>query len=144
MNGPRRRRRSRAAFTFVEVLAALLFLAVVVPAVVTALTVSNRASEITDRGNLAGELAENKLNELLTDNAWQSAGSTGNGTFGDDLPGYRWEMTTDTWSTDATNVVSELRVEVFYPVQGQERSVRLTTLVNPSASTAGNNASTTP
>ena len=140
----RRRHAAVSAFTFVEVLAALLFLAVVVPAVVTALTVSNRASEITDRGNLASELAENKLNELLTDNAWQSAGSTGSGTFGDDLPGYHWEMTADSWATDTTNAVSELRVEVFYPVQGKERSVRLTTLVNPSASTSGNNGSTTP
>ena len=109
------RHAAASAFTFVEVLAALLFLAVVVPAVVTALTVSNRASEVTDRGTLAGELAENKLNELLTDNAWQSAGSTGGGTFGDDLPGYRWEMTADNWSTDTTNAVSELRVEVFTP-----------------------------
>ena len=53
-------------------------------------------------------------------------------------------MTVNNWSADTTNTVSELRVEVFYPVQGKERSARLTTLVNPSASTAGNNGSTTP
>lgn len=128
----------RAAFTFVEVLAALLFLAVVIPAVITALTVSNRASEIADRGNLAGELAENKLSELLIDNAWLTPAAT-SGTFGDDLPGYRWEMAVADWTADPANTVNELRVDVFYPVQGQERSVRLTTLVNPSGSTTGNN-----
>lgn len=127
-----------AGFTFVEVLAALLFLAVVIPAVVTALTVSNRASEVADRGNLAGELAENKLGELLIDNAWQTAPANG-GTLGEDLPGYRWEMSVQNWTTDTAHAVNELRVEVFYPVQGKERSVRLTTLVNPTGSTAGNN-----
>ena len=134
----RARRLSSAGFTFVEVLAALLFLAVVVPAVVTALTVSNRAAEITDRGTTAGELAENKLNEMLVDNAWQTSSNT-SGTFGDAFPGYRWEMTVDNWSADTANAVNELRVEVFYPVQGKERSVRLSTLVNPSGSTTGNN-----
>ena len=136
--GRRHHRRSRAAFTFIEVLAALLFLAVVIPAVVTALTVSNRASEVADRGNLAGELAENKLNEFLVDNAWQTP-TANSGTFGEDLPGYRWEMTVENWTADPANAVNELRVEVFYPVQGQERSVRLTTLVNPTGSTTGNN-----
>ena len=42
-------------------------------------------------------------------------------------------MTVDNWAADTTNAVSELRVEVFYPVQGKERSVRLSTLVNPRA-----------
>ena len=134
--------RRRDAFTFVEVLAALLFLAVIVPAVVTALTVSNRASEIADRGTTAGALAENKLNEFLIGGAWQSASDTG-GTFGEDLPGYRWEMHVAPWTADTANAVSELRVEVFYPVQGQERSVKLSTLVNPSAATTGNNAAET-
>lgn len=133
-----RPRRWSAAFTFVEVLAALLFLAVVVPAVVTALTISNRASEIADRGSLAGQLAENKLNELLVDNAWQSA-SENSGTFGEDLPGFRWQMSVNDWGADTTNVVSELRVDVYYPVQGQPRSVHLSTLVNPAGTTSGNN-----
>ena len=132
-----RARLSSAGFTFVEVLAALLFMAVVVPAVVTALTVSNRASEIADRGTTAGELAENKLNELLVDNAWQSESGT-SGDFGADLPGYRWETSVNPWSPDTTNVVEELRVEVYYTVQGHERSLHLSTLVNPSGSTTGN------
>ena len=127
-----------SAFTFVEVLAALLFLGVVIPAVITALTLSNRASEVADRGTTAGELAENKLDEMLVDNAWQSATGT-SGTFGDAFSGYRWEMTVDNWGTDTANTVEEMRVEVFYPVQGKERSVRLSTLVNPSGGTTGNN-----
>ena len=35
-------------------------------------------------------------------------------------------MTVDPWTADTTNAVNELRVEVFYPVQGKERSLRLT------------------
>ena len=53
--------RPTAAFTFVEILAALLFLALVVPTIVGALGVANRASEMAERSALAGELAQNKM-----------------------------------------------------------------------------------
>lgn len=116
-----------AAFTFVEILAALMFLALVIPAIVTALSLSNRAGELTERGGSAGQLAENKLNEMLVGDAWQS-GAVTSGDFGADWPNYRWEMTRNTWSTDSG--LTELKVEVFFKIQGVERGVTLTTLVN--------------
>ena len=44
-------------FTFIEVLAALLFLAILYPAIVGGLTISNRASVISERTAVAAELA---------------------------------------------------------------------------------------
>ena len=95
-------RRSRlgtaGGFTFVEILAALVFLAVVIPTIVSALSLSSRASELTERGGMAGQLAENKLNEMLTADAWQSAGNMASGDCGTDFPGYHWEITQTPWT----------------------------------------------
>ena len=122
-------------FTFVEVLAAMLFLALVVPVIVGALAISNRTSLLAERGAIASELAENKLNEMLIDNLWRSAPST-RGDFGVDWSGYRWEISTADWTGDTTNRMTELSTDVYYKVQGQEYSVHLSTLVDPNAATA--------
>ncbi len=116
-------------FTFIEILAALLFLAILVPAVVTGLALSNRLSVFSERSAAASELAENKLNELLIDDAWESSGET-RGDFGKDWPGYRWEMQQPAWAGDTVNPMTELTMQVFFMVQGREHSVRLTTLVS--------------
>jgi type II secretory pathway pseudopilin PulG len=120
-------------FTLVEVLAALLFLAILVPVIVGALSATGRVSELATRRAVATELAENQMNEELIGNEWQT--DPGSGDFGTNYPGYRWQMTQNTWAADATNPMTELSVEVFFPVQGREQSVKLTTLVNPSATT---------
>ncbi len=157
-------------FTLVEILASLLFLAIAVPAIVGALGLASRTSEVAERGSFAGNLAENKLNEMLLDNAWQGAAQS-NGDFGPDFPLYHWQMTTTAWAgggvtgtsttgtgttsatstpstnntatgTTGTSSLNELSVEVFYPVQGSEHSVRLTTLVNAAAATSSTSTTT--
>ena len=47
------RRGTRHGFTLVEVLAALAFLGILIPVVVSALTVSNRAAVIAERSVIA-------------------------------------------------------------------------------------------
>ena len=126
--------RCARGFTFVEVLAAMLFLALVVPVIVGALAISNRTSLLAERGAFAGELAENKLNEMLIGNAWASAPAT-RGNFGADWTGYRWEVNTAAWTGDTTHPMTELSTDVFYTVQGQEYHVHLSTLVDPNAGT---------
>ena len=152
MRTPPTPRRRHAGFTLVDILASLLFLAIAVPAIVGALGIASRASEVAERSSVAGNLAENKLNELLVDNAWQSAAQP-SGDFGTDFPNYRWQSATQTWtgnaadagttssSTLGANMLTELSVEVFYPVQGSEHSVRLTTLVSASSTTTTTNGS---
>lgn len=118
---------SRAAFTFVEVLAAMVFLGILMPVVISALLTANRASVVAERSTVAAQLAENKLGELMLANAWSSASSGGD--FGDEWTGYRWELTKPSWKTGE---MTELTLSVFYKAQGTEHEARLTTLVNSS------------
>ena len=125
-----------AAFTFVEILAALLFLAMVVPAIVGALSVATRASEKAARSAMAGELAKNKMSEFLTGNSWQNPNIT-TGDFAGAYPGYRWEMTSENWTGDSVNTeMTALHVVVHYTVQGNDRTFRLSTLVYAPGTTA--------
>ena len=92
------RRSEQAAFTFAEVLAAMLFLAILVPAVVEGISLANRAAVIAERQSVALQLAEHRLNELMIDEAWLSAGTRGD--FGLPYPLYRWELQKSTWRED--------------------------------------------
>jgi Tfp pilus assembly protein PilV len=143
MDHPPKARRPAAGFTFVEVLAALLFLAIVIPAIVQALTLANRASEMAERHAIAGEFAENELNQMVLDNAWNNAPAS-TGDFGPTAPGYRWEMKTTNWTADTVNPMTALEVDVYYTVQGHEYNVRLSTLVAQPTTTTGANTATTP
>ncbi len=115
----------RAAFTLVEILASLAFLGLVIPVAVSALMVANRAAVVSERSLVAVQIGENRLNELLLAQTWMTAASRG--TFGDERPGYRWELQQADWNSGA---MTELTLDVFFQVQGQEQSVRLSTLVN--------------
>jgi Tfp pilus assembly protein PilV len=119
------RGRTASAFTFVEVLAAMVFMGVLLPVIVSALTVSNRAAIQAERSAMAVQLAENRLSELMPGKAWSSAQSRGD--CGAEWPGYRWEMTQESWQSGK---MTELTMHVFYPVQGQEHEVRVSTLVS--------------
>ena len=121
---------ARAAFTFVEVLAAMVFLGILMPVVISALLTANRVAVAAERSTIAAQLGENKLGELMLGNAWTSAGTRGD--FGADMPGYRWQLTKATWQTGA---MTELTLDVFYNVQGTEHDARLSTLVDESLTT---------
>lgn len=117
-------KRDRAGFTFVEMLAAMAFLGILMPVVISALTISNRAAVVSERATVATQLAENRLQEMIVDDSWTSASSRGD--FGEQWPGYRWELTKGDWQSGA---MTELSLNVFFQVQGREHDVRLTTLV---------------
>ena len=135
-----------SGFTLIEVLAAMMFLAILVPAIVSALSLSGHISELSDRRAVAAELAENQLNEELMANNWMSNNST-KGDFGTDYPGYTWEMTQSAWSGDTLNNMTQLAMVVTFPVQGRPQTVRLTTLVSTTVAqqsqTSGTTAATT-
>ena len=126
--------RGRHAFTFVEVLAAMVFLGILMPVVVSALMVANRAAVVAERSTIAAQLGENKLGELMLGDAWTSAGTRGD--FGTEWSGYRWQLTKATWQAGA---MTELTLDVFFQVQGTEHDARLSTLVDESL-TSGSTA----
>jgi len=119
------RRRKHAGFTLVEVLASLAFLGALIPVVLSALLVSNRAAVVAERSTIAAQLGENMLNQMIIEQTWSSSGSGGD--FGQDWPGYRWKLTQTSWTTGN---MTELTMDVFFPVQGREQSIQLGTLAS--------------
>lgn len=115
-----------AAFTLAEVLAALLFLAIVIPAAVEALHVASLAGEVAARKGAAARVADRILNESLVMTNWNLGAQ--NGTATDGMLEFRWTLTSQNWPADAMQL---LTAEVKYSAQGRDYSVKLNTLANP-------------
>jgi len=110
-----------------EVLAALLFMAIVIPVALQGLRIASRAGEVADRKRDAARVAERVLNEMIVTTNWnKSATSDVVREGGRD---YRWSLRTESWNSSATTI-QQLSVEVTFPVQGQDYNVRLSTLAN--------------
>jgi hypothetical protein len=118
-------RRRTAAFTLAEVLAALMFLAIVIPTAVEALHVASLAGEVAARKSEAARVADRILNENLVTTNW--SGGIQSGTVTEGILDFRWKLTTESWPQDAMEL---LTAEVTYSAQGKDYSVRLSTLAN--------------
>jgi hypothetical protein len=112
-----------SAFTLAEVLAAMLFLAIVIPAAVEALHVSSLAGEVAVRKGAAARIADRILNESLVTTNW--SGGVKSGTVTEGVLDFRWTLTTQNWPQDAMQL---LTAEVTYQAQGKDYSVKLSTL----------------
>ena len=125
-------RRACAGFTLAEVLAALLFMAIVIPVAVEGVLVASRASVLAQRKAVAARIAESVLNELTV--TGQGATGAQNGVTPEGNTQYRWQVKYDAWNQNlnAAQLVAMqlMTVEVIFPVQGQDYNVRLSTLVN--------------
>lgn len=119
-------KRARAGFTLAEVLAALLFMAIVIPVAMQGLHIASRAGSVSERKALGARLAENKLNELVVTGQWQS--SARSGTIQEGLQEYAWRLAAEPWSEDGA--MRLVTVYVTVPVQGQDYEVKVTTLVD--------------
>lgn len=127
--GPRRlsavwARRQRA-FTLAEVLAALAFMAIVIPVAIEGLRIASLAGQVGLRKAVAARIAERVLNEAVVTRQWQSG--TLNGVIEEGTQEYHWSLLTERWSQDAMRLVT---VQVSFPAQGREYDVRLSTLVS--------------
>ena len=122
---PRCRRPSRGGFTLAEVLAALVFMAIVIPVAVQGLRVANLAGQVGERKAVAIRIAERALSELVVTRQWQT--SAQNGSIQEGPVPYRWTMRLEPWNQGALRL---LTVQVTFPVQGQDYDVRLSTLVD--------------
>jgi hypothetical protein len=118
--------KSRAAFTLAEVLAAMLFLAIVIPVAVEALHVSALAGEVAARKGAAARVADRVLNESLVTTNWSSGGQSG--TVSEGAMDFNWTLTAQNWPKDTT--MQLLTAEVKFPAQGKDYSVKLSTLVS--------------
>jgi hypothetical protein len=125
-SAPHSTRRRRDGYTLAETLAALLFLAIVIPAVVEALHVAGRAGTASVRRAVAARIAE----RILTENTLQTnlIATAQSGTQVEGSVDYQWTLTRENWVLAA---LPQLTAEVRFLTQGQESSVRLTTLGHP-------------
>jgi prepilin-type N-terminal cleavage/methylation domain-containing protein len=143
----------RSGFTFIEVLATIMMLAIVMPVAMKAVSLSTDTARNARARTEAAGLAEAKLAELIATGEWQSGVLSGD--FGTDWPQYRWNAEVGTWTppayndngSDPGNTVSEIDLQVFWRTSGGvDRSVTLSTLVyqsNPNNSTSTGSSSTT-
>ncbi|HEY9171204.1 MAG TPA: hypothetical protein VI136_02865 [Verrucomicrobiae bacterium] len=124
--GPRSIAIPESGFTLAEVLAAMLFMAIVIPVAMQGLQIASRAGVVSERKALAARLAESKLNELVVTGEWQS--SSTKGTIYEGLQSYPWVLESEPWSVDGAMRLLTVRVAV--PVQGQDYDVQVSTLVD--------------
>ncbi len=122
---PPRNKQRAAAFTLAEVMAALLFLALVIPAAVEALHVAGRAGEVAARKGAAARVADRILNESIVTTNWNNGAQSG--TLAEGALEFRWTLTSQNWSQDAMQLLTAV---VKYSVQGKDYSVTLSTLAN--------------
>ena len=120
--------RARRAFTLAEVLAALAFMAIVIPVAVEGIRVASQAGQLGQRKTVAMRIADRVLTEAVLSSQVQSA--TSSGTVEESGLDYRWSMQTTSWSEDTMRLVT---VTVYFQVQGDERSVKLSTLTGTSS-----------
>ena len=120
------------AFTLPEVLASLVLVGLVLPAVMKCVSLSVAASDDARKRMEAVALAEQKLSELTASATSTSSGST-TGDFGAERPGFRFEATMNSVDT----ALLEIRVRVTWHGRGTDRSVDLATFAYTGAGSAG-------
>lgn len=119
--------RCARGFTLIEVLAALLLMAIVIPVAMQATGIASRAGMMGQRKAAAMRIADRMLNELVvTGEAKQSTSSSGTVAEGD--ASYSWTLQSTSWTEDA---MTQLTVSVSFSVQGGTHTVSASTLIDP-------------
>ncbi len=115
---------NRSAFTLIELLAAMAFMAIVIPVAMQGLTIASRAGEVSQRKMVATRVCDSVLNEYLAKSQLVTTGQKG--VVQEGAIDYRWNIRTVTWREDSMRVVT---AEVTYPVQGRDYTVTASTLI---------------
>jgi hypothetical protein len=121
---------THAALTLAEGLAAMLFLAIVIPAAVEAMHVASLAGTVAARKGAAARVADRVLNESLVATNWSTGTQRGTATEG--AQEFRWTLTRQNWPEDAMQL---LTAEVKFTAQGKDFSVKLSTLADSQTAT---------
>jgi Tfp pilus assembly protein PilV len=131
-------RRGASGFTLAEVLAALLFMAIVIPTAVEVLQVASLAGEVAARKSEAARVADRVLSESLVTTNYLGRQS-GSGSEG--ILNFRWTVTSQNWpQISPSQPVLPLQLvtaEVTYSAQGRDYSVKMSTLAAPVTTATG-------
>jgi type II secretory pathway pseudopilin PulG len=128
--------RGASAFTLVEVLAALLMMAIIIPVALQGMSIVSRAASLGEHKVAAMRVAERVLDEqlaVLTEG--QPIPTSGSGTETDGDDSYPWTMQTSPWTQDTA--MTEMTVRVTFTLQGHPYEMSLGTLFDPNAAVPG-------
>ena len=116
-------------FTLAEVLAALVLAGIVLPVAVSGILLANRVAHAARHTETATRLASVVLAEKILTGDWESDEASGD--FDEDWPGYRWELSASEWTEDEdlSTAMTQVKVTVYFVVQGQELSTSVSSLV---------------
>ena len=115
------KRSEAGGFTFIEILATLTLLAIVLPSVMNGITLCLSTADVAKRQAQASALCHGKLMEMLAQGDWQHGAMAGD--FGADWPEFRWTaQVADFNGTVGVNVS-------WRQSNNKDRSVTLSTLV---------------
>jgi len=128
------RRARAAAFTLAEVLAALVFLAILIPVIAECLAIAGRAGEVATRKTEAVRVADRILNESIVTTNWNQSAQSG--TVNEGTREFEWTLNNEPWNQDPMRL---LTVQVKYTVQGKEYNVQLSTIADGSFSSSMTN-----
>ena len=113
----------RAGFTLAEVLAALTFMAIVIPVAVNGLRLASQVGALGERKTAAMRISERMLNEVMVTGQWKDAPPSG--VVQEGGVEYRWQARNDNWTEDPLRLVT---VQVTFAVQGKDYDVSVSTL----------------
>jgi type II secretion system protein I len=124
-------------FTLIEVLAALLLMAIVIPVALQAISTASRAGTLGQRKAAAMRVAERMIDELIV--TGQTSQNTASGTTDDGDMTYTWSMQTTSWTEDS---MTQMTVKVVFTLQGNDFEVSASTLFDPNAGAATTSSTT--
>jgi type II secretory pathway pseudopilin PulG len=120
---------SQSAFTLAEVMAALVFMAIVIPVALEGLSIATRAGEVAARKSEAALVAERVLNENLVTTNWTQTSQSG--LIRQGYREFRWSLRNDPWTQDPNAPdMRQLTVDVTYVAQGRDYVLHLSTLAS--------------
>ena len=125
-------RPARRGFTLVEVLAAPLLMAIIIPVTMQGMSIASRAGILGQRKVAALRVAERMLNESIVTS--QISPTSDSGVTVDGEVSYPWTLESEPWASDA---MTQLTVRVTFSLQGSSYTVSASTLVNPAPSSEG-------
>src|SRR5215208_3476713 len=100
-----------AGFTLAEVLAALVFMAILIPVALESLSIASRAGEVAVRKGEAALVAERLLNETVATTNWNK--SVQNGSVRQGVRELKWRLRDERWNQGPTqSAMRLLTVEV--------------------------------
>ncbi|MCM8757298.1 MAG: type II secretion system GspH family protein [Candidatus Omnitrophica bacterium] len=117
-------KKNKTGFTFVEVMAALTFVAILLPVALKGISLTSSLVAEIKRREQALSLAQNLMTEIIS--PFSSQATSHQGDFSPEFPEYRWKV--EILDREEPGV-KEVRVTVSWTAKAKDLEISLTTLI---------------